>query len=347
VSRFRNGATTPGARQGPRVLRYQATIALARSVIPCLGFPRKKRQAVRSISAAHRILVSPALLAHAAAVHGTRERFDCDVAIVGGGSAGFAAARTAADAGLKAVVIEGGEEVGGLCILRGCMPTKALLYAAEVMHLASHADPWGIHTQNVTFDFAKVMARKDALIKDFADDRREQLASGKSKFFRATARFRDAHTLALDSGETLTARHFIIATGSVVAPPPLPQLRQVGYLTSDTALALLRLPKSLIVLGGGPVAVEFAQFFARFGVKVTLIQRSERLLRECDTDAAREIERVFRREGIDVFTGTKLTDARREGTLKTVSFLHNSKPASVSSEEILFALGLVPPRRWI
>src|SRR6266540_2592712 len=98
-------------------------------------------------------------------MNGKAERFDYDVAIIGGGSGGYAAARTAAHAGLRTVVIEGGEEVGGLCILRGCMPTKALLYAAEVMHLTRHPDPWGIQTENVSFDFAQVMARKNALIK--------------------------------------------------------------------------------------------------------------------------------------------------------------------------------------
>ena len=169
--------------------------------------------------------------------------FDYDAVILGGGSAGYAAARTAAGAGLKTAVIEGGEEVGGLCILRGCMPTKALLYAAEVMHLAGHAGPWGIRAGKVGFDFKKVMARKNALIKDFADYRRQQLASGKFKFIRARARFLDAHTIKLSSGKTFTAAHFIITTGSAVAPPPLPQLRETGYLTSDDALALKRLPK--------------------------------------------------------------------------------------------------------
>src|ERR1039457_5046693 len=100
-----------------------------------------------------------------------------DVAVLGGGSSGYAAARTAAAAGLRTVVIESGAEVGGLCILRGCMPTKALLYAAEVLHRAQHAEPWGIRAENVGFDFVKVMARKNALIKGFADDRREQLVS--------------------------------------------------------------------------------------------------------------------------------------------------------------------------
>src|SRR5437870_1010145 len=123
--------------------------------------------------------------------------FDFDLAIIGGGSGGYTAARTAAGASLRTVVIEGGQEVGGLCILRGCMPTKALLYAAEVIHLARHASTWGIRVPDVSFDFPAVMARKDALIKNFADERRQQLASGKFKFIRALARFTEPHTLAL------------------------------------------------------------------------------------------------------------------------------------------------------
>ena len=278
--------------------------------------------------------------------------FDFDVAVLGGGSAGYAAARTAAGAGLKTIVIEGGKEVGGLCILRGCMPTKALLYAAEVLHLAGHAGPWGIRAGKVGFDFKKVMARKNTLIKEFADYRVKQLNGGKFEFIRADAQFLDPNTLELKSAigqdarqrvpARITARHFIIATGSTVAPPPLPQLAETGFFTSDDALTLKRLPKSLIVLGGGAVACEFAQFFARFGVKVALIQRSEHILKEFDTDAAVEIEKVFRREGIRVFTGTKLLDTKQSGRLKTISFAHDGKAVSVSAEEILFALGRVP-----
>jgi pyruvate/2-oxoglutarate dehydrogenase complex dihydrolipoamide dehydrogenase (E3) component len=286
--------------------------------------------------------------------------FDYDVAILGGGSAGYAAARTAAAAGLKTVVIEGGQEVGGLCILRGCMPTKALLYAAEVMHLASHPEPWGICAGKVSFDFKKVMARKNALIKDFADYRVKQLNTGKFKFIRSHARFVDAHTVKLNSpcssgrksapsdqsqltsAATIQAKNFVITTGSMVAPPPLPSLHDACYITSDEALALKRLPQSLIILGGGPTACEFAQFFARFGTKVTLIQRGEHILKEFDADAAQVIETVFRREGIKLFTGTKLVAAKRKGKLKTMKFEHQGKMVSVSAEEILFALGRVP-----
>jgi pyruvate/2-oxoglutarate dehydrogenase complex dihydrolipoamide dehydrogenase (E3) component len=309
------------------------------------------------------------------------KRFDFDVAVIGGGSGGYAAARTASGAGLKTVVIEGGAEVGGLCILRGCMPTKALLYAAEVKHLAEHAATWGVRADKVSFDFAKVMARKNLMIKDFADFRVQQLNAGKFKFIRANASFLDAHTVQLDlsrssrresapsnqsrltSAATITARQFVIATGSRVSPPPLPQLDAVGFITSDEAVALKSLPKSLILLGGGAIACEFAQFFARFGVKVTLIQRSGHILKEFDTDAAIEIEKVFRREGIQVFTNTKLLDARIVGqasslskqplkrkmnrleacpTMKEISFEHEGKAVSVVAEEILFALGRIP-----
>jgi pyruvate/2-oxoglutarate dehydrogenase complex dihydrolipoamide dehydrogenase (E3) component len=292
----------------------------------------------------------------AASIFSRMQRFDYDVAVIGGGSGGYAAARTAAGAGLKTVVIEGGRDVGGLCILRGCMPTKALLYAAEVMHLASHPEPWGIRAGKVGFDFKKVMARKNALIKDFADCRVNQLNAGNFKFIRANAKFVDANTVELGRADLpigldarqrvparkMTAKHFVIATGSNVAAPPLPSLQETGYLTSDDALALKQLPKSLLVLGGGPTACEFAQFFARFGVKVTLVQRSEHLLKDFDTDTAAEVEKVFQREGIRVFAGTKLVNAKRKGKLKTVWFGHGGKTVSVSAEEILFALGRVP-----
>src|ERR1700678_1390322 len=150
-----------------------------------------------------------------------------DVAILGGGSAGYAAARTAAAAGLKTAVIEGGEEVGGLCILRGCMPSKALLYAAEVLHLARSGKTWGLRIPKAGFDFKAVMARKNAMIADFAQDRRHSLASGKFHFIRADARFVDPHTVALsdaasDAPKSVKANYFIVCTGSVISPANVP-----------------------------------------------------------------------------------------------------------------------------
>jgi pyruvate/2-oxoglutarate dehydrogenase complex dihydrolipoamide dehydrogenase (E3) component len=269
-------------------------------------------------------------------------KYDFDVAIIGGGSGGYAAARTTAAGGLKTVVIEGGKDVGGLCILRGCMPTKAMLYAAEVKHLAEHASTWGVQAGKVGFNFTRVMARKDEQIKDFAGCRVKQLNDGRFKFIRAKASFLDAHTVQLGNGKKLTAKNFVVATGSRVSPSPLPELDQVGYITSDDAVALKKLPRSLIILGGGEVACEFAQFFARFGVKVTIVQRSPQLLNGFDADAGATVKTVFQREGMRVFTGTKLLTAARKGKLKTVTFEQGRKKVTVAAEEILYALGRVP-----
>ncbi len=268
--------------------------------------------------------------------------FEYDLAIIGGGSAGYAAARTATGEGLKTVVLDGGKELGGLCILRGCMPTKALLYAAEVMHLASHSQPWGIRAEDVSFSWSHVLARKDAVIKDFADYRQNQLLNGKFKLIRANARFADPHTLSLSTGETLTAAHFLIATGSAIAPAPLPQIDELECLNSDSALHLHKLPRTMIVLGGGAVAVEFAQLFCRFGVKVTIIQRSPHILHEFDGDAASDLETVLRREGVDLYTGTRLLDARRAGHQKEIVFEHQGRTMRVHAEEVFFALGRIP-----
>lgn len=276
-----------------------------------------------------------------------RTKYDYDVAIIGGGSGGYAAARTTACAGLKTVVIEGGRQVGGLCALRGCMPTKALLYMAEVAHMIKHPAPFGVRAARVSYDFKKVMARKRELVHHFAGYRAEQLKAGKFKFIRANAKFLDPHTLELKpypagKPSTITARQFVIASGSVISPTPLCQLNDLDCLDSDSALELKKLPKSLVVLGGGPTACEFAQFFSRFGVRVTLVQRSPHVLHDFDADASEVVECVFRREGIRVFTGTKLLDAKRKGKLKTVIFEHEGKTVSVSAEELLFALGRTP-----
>jgi pyruvate/2-oxoglutarate dehydrogenase complex dihydrolipoamide dehydrogenase (E3) component len=128
----------------------------------------------------------------------------------------------------------------------------------------------------------------------------------------------------------------------MAAPSPTPDMATVGYLTSDEALALRRLPKSLIVLGGGPVAVELAQFFARFDVEVTIIQRGQHLLRDFDPDAARTLERAFRHEGIKVLTCTKLLEAVRERGSKGITFQSRRKIIRVEAEEILLAFGRIP-----
>lgn len=281
----------------------------------------------------------------------TGAHVDYDVAVIGGGSGGYAAARTAGSAGLRTVVVEGGRQMGGLCILRGCMPSKALLHAADVLHSARTGAAWGLRIPKAGFDFKAVMARKDAIVGGFARYRQKQLTGGKFTLLRARGEFTDAHTLRLQPvpgrgakavPASLRARHFIIATGSTIAPAPTPSLESVGYLTSDEALSLREPPRSLIVLGGGPIAVELAQFYGRMDVPVTLIQRSGQLLREFDADAAQTLARVLRREGVKLISNTRIVEAFRRGRLKGVAFAHQNRTKRVTADEILLATGRVP-----
>ncbi len=265
-----------------------------------------------------------------------------DVAILGGGSAGYAAARTTAAGGLKTAVIDGGPELGGLCILRGCMPTKALLYASEVKHLAEKGSTWGLQIPKVSFDFQKVMARKAAMVEEFASYRREQLQDGRFELIRSKARFRDSHTLLLEDGSLVQADSILLATGSSVAPLPLPSLESIQPWTSNDVLDLKRLPASIIVLGGGPVALELAQFFLRFGVKTTLIQRSKQLLSGFDEDVASPLQQALEEEGMQIYTHTRLLSASRKGGMDCITFEHEGKTREVYAEAVLHGLGRVP-----
>lgn len=269
-------------------------------------------------------------------------QFDFDAVVIGGGSAGYAAARTLVGGGARTAVVDSGSELGGLCILRGCMPTKALLHAAELRHAFREAERWGITAGPVHVDVARLFARKDELIADFAGYRRQQLESGKFQLIREPGSFADAHTLRLASGRTVTAGHFVVATGSVIPPPPVPGLAETGYLTSDDALRLTALPASLVVLGGGAVALEFAQFFARLGTRVTLLQRSSHILRDADPDVAKELEKALRREGLALFTGTRLLGAERTAAGVTVQFEHKESVRSVTAEAVFHGLGRTP-----
>jgi len=268
-----------------------------------------------------------------------------DVAVIGGGSAGYAAARTAAALGARTVVIEGGDEVGGLCILRGCMPSKSFLESAHRWHDIGRAREFGLVAKQIKVEMKCIQARKKHLIGEFAGYRRKQLSRGKFTFVRGHASFLDAQTLLIEKGrkqELLTASTFIVATGSVITRVPVPGLWEAGCLTSDTALELEKIPKRLAVLGGGVIAVELGQFFARVGSKTTILQRSKRIVRNYDPDVSLEIERALKAEEIDVRTGVKLLEVRKTGKGKKIFFQRGTKREEIVVDEILYALGREP-----
>ena len=270
----------------------------------------------------------------------TRQPMTHDVVIIGGGSAGYAAARTARAEGADVGIIDHGP-LGGLCILRGCMPTKTMLRSSDVMSLMQRAEEFGLRPVSARADLSAIIDRKARLIKEFADDRVRALHDARFTLYEERAAFRSPYEIQAGA-HTLTAKAFIISTGSVVSRPPIPGLEEVGYLTSDDALELRDLPRSMLVLGGGPVALELAQFFRRLGTHVTLMQRSTHVMSQGDEDLARPVEARFREEGMTVLTNTRLHRVTRNGAQKTAHFTHEGKEKAVSADTILLALGRRP-----
>jgi pyruvate/2-oxoglutarate dehydrogenase complex dihydrolipoamide dehydrogenase (E3) component len=269
-----------------------------------------------------------------------------DFVVIGGGSAGYAGARTAAALGMKTCVIEGATQVGGLCILRGCMPSKTLIESANRLRSVRHAREFGLSVGQIGFDAVEIIARKNRLIAEFADYRREQLEEGDFDFLRGSAAFVDETTLLvkglMGSAESVTARSFLIATGSVISTPDIPGLARAGCLTSDDVLGLTSIPESIIVLGAGPVALEMAHYLDALGSRLTIVQRSAHLLKGVDEDAAKVVENVFRKRGMQIFTKSKLLRAERNEEARRVFFEHEGSERTVEAAAILNALGREP-----
>jgi pyruvate/2-oxoglutarate dehydrogenase complex dihydrolipoamide dehydrogenase (E3) component len=271
-----------------------------------------------------------------------------DFIVVGGGSAGYAGARTARDAGARVAIVDGAAELGGLCILRGCMPSKTLIYSAEVLHLAQHGALFGLDIPAAKADFAAVQARKRRLIAEFAEHRVKQLESGRFDLFRQRGQFTGPRELTLGDGTVLAGGHFLVATGSVISHPPLPGLDKVNALTSDEVLDLDRLLESVIVLGGGEVACELAQYLQRIGSKVTLIQRSAHILKEQSAEAATVVEQALRDEGMEVFTDTRIEEIAPVGARGArVVFSQAGKRVTREAAALFNALGRVPATKGL
>jgi pyruvate/2-oxoglutarate dehydrogenase complex dihydrolipoamide dehydrogenase (E3) component len=269
-----------------------------------------------------------------------------DFLVIGGGSAGYAAASTAAGLGLRVGVVEGGAEVGGLCILRGCMPSKALLESAHRAEAIRGAGEFGLRAEFLGADAGAIRARKRRLIGEFADYRRGQFESGRFEFIRGRAAFADPHTVEVrlrDGGlRRLTARSFLVATGSAVQRIDLPGLRETVAWTSDDVLDADIIPASVVILGGGAIALELASYYCGIGSKVTVIQRGPQLLTGTDADIADALAEALEHRGIVIHRGTTLLRAETGGDLKRVVFRQGDAELSAEGERIICALGRHP-----
>jgi pyruvate/2-oxoglutarate dehydrogenase complex dihydrolipoamide dehydrogenase (E3) component len=265
-----------------------------------------------------------------------------DFLILGGGSAGFNAARVAVSLGLRTAIVDGAHDLGGLCILRGCMPSKTLLYMAEVLHLAQKGKTFGLKISSARADMKAIHARKKKIIADFAGYRQRALASGKFDLIRAHARFLDPHTVELSDGKKIAAKHILIGTGSKVSVPPVPGLAESKFWTSDDVLDLDFIPQSVLVLGGGIVACELAQFLNRIGARVALVQRSPNILRDHSEDASCVVQKAFVDEGIELFAGTQIQSIAQDRRGTTITFLHDGKTVTRRAAHLFHALGREP-----
>ncbi len=223
------------------------------------------------------------------------------------------------------------------------MPSKTLIYAAEILHHARSGSTFGLDIPEAKPDMARLQQRKREIIADFADYRVQQLTQNKFHLVREHARFLDERTIELSqTGQRLTASRFIIATGSVQQWPDIPGLDSPGIWTSDEVLDLDYLPESVIVLGGGVIACELAQYLRRLGSKVTMIQRSNRILREASDDAAAVIEHAFADESLRVYTGTTLKSIEKTSVGFRVNFDYLDKPLTAEAAHVFNALGRRP-----
>jgi dihydrolipoyl dehydrogenase len=273
----------------------------------------------------------------------TPDRYD--VAILGGGPGGYVAAIRAGQLGLRTVVIEK-DKVGGTCLHVGCIPTKALLEAAEVLTQCKKAGEFGIRVAEATLDLKAAMERKDRVVKKGLMGTESLLRKHKVVTLKGTGRLVGPKTIEVRDGsggtQTVEAGAVVLATGSRVGSLPMAPVDGRVVLSSDDILSLDRVPESLLVIGAGAVGVEFASIYHAFGSKVMLIERLPRLVPVEDEEVSQVLLRSFTRQGMEVHVGADLKSVRVEGDAAWSEFEVKGEMKRVRTERVLMAAGRKP-----
>jgi mercuric reductase len=274
-----------------------------------------------------------------------------DLVVIGGGSAAFAAALKTSELGGRAAIVNDGLPIGGTCVNVGCVPSKATIRAAEAVHRAQRDAFDGVETSGRVADFGAVLAQVRALVADLRQSKYVDVAGADDAVDLVAGRARLAgreggplagdglHTVEVEGRPALRARAVLVATGARTFVPGVPGLAGAGYLTNDTLWDLAEAPDHLVVLGGGYVAVEAAQAFARLGVPVTLLQRSGRILPAEDAALTDPLTAFLRADGVDVRTGVALRSVRREGAETVVEIEVDGRTETVRGSHLLLATG--------
>lgn len=261
-----------------------------------------------------------------------------DVLVLGGGTAGTAAAEAAHQAGARTGMLNDGE-LGGLCILRGCMPTKTMLHAAHLAHHAKHHRTPGVGQADLAIDFAAVMANKDAKVARLQRAKIDGIDRAGYDVIDARGRFTGPDTVAAGGRTYRFSRGAVIATGSVPHVPDIPGLRDVPYWTSDEVMLQSERPETMIVLGTGAVGLELSQFFCRMGTRVQLVGR-RRLLSRIDDDVAEELARVIADEpNLELVCPARLVAVRREGNDVVVTTEADGEQREARAASLVVATG--------
>ena len=271
-----------------------------------------------------------------------------DVVVIGSGTGGYVAAIRAAQLGLRTAVVERAPALGGTCLNWGCIPTKALLEHAHALKIAQNWKEWGltIGEAAIALDMAQVQARKDKIVKGLTGGIELLFKKNKIDWIKGSGRLTGKGTVEVTGGQdqTLTAtREIIVATGSEPRSVPGISIDRKRIITSDEAIGLREVPKSMAILGSGAVGVEFASIFRRFGSEVTIIELLPRLVPVEDEAVSAELERSFKKQGIKVMTGTKVTAAKAGADgVSLDAQAADGKTTSQKAEYLLVATGRGP-----
>jgi pyruvate/2-oxoglutarate dehydrogenase complex dihydrolipoamide dehydrogenase (E3) component len=267
---------------------------------------------------------------------------DFDLIVIGGGSAGLTATQAACKLGAKVLLIDK-HALGGDCLFTGCVPSKTLIRAAEVAHEMRHAGRFGLAPVEPVVDGAKVFAHVKSVIAHIGshEDSPERYRGLGADVRFGTAKFVSPTELELD-GKKLTARAFLIATGSRAAVPPVEGLAEAGFMTHESVFELTAIPASLAVIGGGPIGCELGQALARLGCRVTIVEQAARILEKEDIECSTEVRTRLEAEGIVMHTGVTLTRVEHSAGVKRLHGTQGGSPIHVEAAEILVATGRRP-----
>ena len=265
---------------------------------------------------------------------------DYNLIVVGGGSAGFAAAIKGAELGARVALVEGGT-LGGTCVNVGCVPSKTLIRAAEAQHRRAHHAFKGIPATDGRPDWTAVRAQKDELVSELRQAKyRNVLRSYEAvTLFEQRAMLTPDGSVQLADGRRLRSRKIVVTTGSSPWAPPIPGLVEAGYLDSASAMALERLPESMIVIGASAVGLELAQMFARLGVRVTVLEALPRVVPAEDAEIGDALGTYLRAEGIEVRTGAAVERVERGPTGYAVTYMESRAPLTAHGAQVLVATG--------